>query len=419
MRTISTVPARRLLALALTTALTLGVSVAQATPNDREAPRGREDRAEPAARPAAPPAAQNPGPSAPRFEPRGPGTAGPPAQFAQPQGGPVGRAPFDGGARGPAPFAGGRPFDRNVGVRPFDRGQPRGEQGFVGNQPDRGRPGFVGDQPDRGRPGFAGDRRGYDGGRQGIVQDPNQPTSRFADTNRPGFDRGRGGVDGRPGDPRQAFVGGGGRGGEVRHIDRAREDSHERREWEHEGGFRGGDHDFEHHRHDYQYHDWHRDNDENRLLIINRYGYSPWGYGFRPGWTNYGLGSWGGNVGWGFDLRFGYWYGPSYYNPGYDWWYGSRTPYQYGVRADELILRESVIRDWALYWYDYNRDGYLDRDEVRAAGRALRQQFDYDGNGWIDAREYRSALNRLGGRDDRGYAGYDDRGYADEDRGPY
>ena len=108
-------------------------------------------------------------------------------------------------------------------------------------------------------------------------------------------------------------------------------------------------------------------------------------------------------IGWGFDLRFGYWYGPRYYDPGYDFWYGPDTFYREGVPAEELILRDSRLYNWALRWFDYDRDGYLERNEVVDAARAFRRFADFDGNGYIDGREYRYALERIDGFQPEGH----------------
>lgn len=278
------------------------------------------------------------------------------------------------------------------------------------------RPGY--DRRSESRSGLD-DRQGLDTVRRYETR-PGEPGRNPYEGNRAGF-IGGGGADRREGgysDNRRE----GGRLGdrhEGAHFDGRREYGHEQREWQREGGFRGNERAFDRYRHDYEYRDWHADHDRDRLLIVNRYGYQPWGYGFRPGWNDYRQDYWGSNLGWGFDLRFGYWYGPSYYDPGLDWWYGPRAPYQYGVRAEELILRDSTLHDWALRWFDTNHDGYLDRDEVLAAAWSLRQMFDYNGDGWIQSVEYNAAIERL--RGGSGYDGYD-RGHDNQtpsDNRPY
>jgi hypothetical protein len=133
------------------------------------------------------------------------------------------------------------------------------------------------------------------------------------------------------------------------------------------------------------------DNDRFRLTIINRYGYRPFGYGLRYAYSPVWFGPYYG-VGWGFDLRFGYWYGSSFWNPGYDWWYGPRTVYANGPSAEELILRDPALYSWAIENYDANGDGELDRWEVRDAAQALLARFDYTHDGFLNAKEYRYAL---------------------------
>ncbi|MDT7933223.1 MAG: hypothetical protein RQ833_01280 [Sphingomonadaceae bacterium] len=133
------------------------------------------------------------------------------------------------------------------------------------------------------------------------------------------------------------------------------------------------------------------DNDRFRLTIINRYGYRPFGYGLRYAYSPVWFGPYYG-IGWGFDLRFGYWYGSSFWNPGYDWWYGPRTVYANGPSAEELILRDPALYSWAIENYDANGDGELDRWEVRDAAQALLARFDYNRDGFLNAKEYRYAL---------------------------
>ena len=303
----------------------------------------------------------------------------------------AGRGAFDRGGSGQPGYgqpraAFGQPGDRVT----YDRGQ-QGDRATL----DRGQPRDR-SAVDRSRNRLSIADRFQDGGRNGragfippIAGADAARARGFVDPSRPRFD------------PRR---------------DAGREYNGERREWQRAGGFDRGrfeGRDGDRYRHDYLYRDWRGgDRDRDRLIIINRFGYRPFGYGLRYGFGDYGFGGgWGTGVGWGFDLRFGYWYGPRYYDPGFDWWYGPRAAYQYGVSAEELVLRDSTIHDWALYWFDRDRDGYLDRDEVRDAARAIRRMADYDDNGFIDAREYRSIVERLREPADRGYAGYDDRGY--------
>lgn len=377
--------------LAFTAALAIAAS-ANAQPDERH----EAARPAPSARPAAPERAAPPAPRAApayggqRFQPPGSPAYG--GQRFQPPGGPSYSARVQPDRYGPqggvarpynqgGPYGLAQPYQSGPGGRVegrYGQAYPGRPGGYAGAQPGQGYParqGFYG-TPQSGQP--YQERQGYNAGRQ-----PAQIGATY-DHARPGYGQ------------RQGFVGGvGGVGAAQRpRFDARREYGGEQRDWQRAGGFHG---DFDRYRHDYVYRDWHRDEDRDRLVIINRYGYSPWGYGFRPGWDSWGRGYWGSNVGWGFDLRFGYWYGPSYYDPGFDWWYGARAPYEYGVRAEELILRDSTLHNWALNYFDYNRDGYLDRDEVRAAARSLRQIVDYNGDGWIQASEYRAAIDRLGG----------------------
>lgn len=393
-----------LLAFTALTALALGGTATARAQLQEHRERDREPAAAPAPpapaapRPAPPPRlSPGPGPQGAPFAPRAqfqrpPAFEGARPEFARPQfpqGDPRARLGREDRARPGAADPSGSP-DRYAGIPGHALGQM---------QPGIRAPGYERGtryQPkpgDAARPGY-GDRHGFYGGSQPGVRPPNDPHAGVAvdgahrSDGRAGYDRNpqiygqrRGIAAGLDGTPRP-------------HFDARREYGGEKGEWRRVGGFHG---DFEDHRHDRLYRDWHRDDDRDRLVIINRYGYSPWGYGFRPGWNDYGRSYWGNNIGWGFDLRFGYWYGPSYYDPGFDWWYGPRAPYEYGVRAEELILRDTTLHNWALNYFDYNRDGYLDRDEIRAAARALRQIADFNGDGWIQSSEYRSAVDRLGG----------------------
>jgi len=411
----------------------------------------------PAARPAGPPPgmqfdrgrAGGPFPVAPQFD-RGRLGGLPPVapQFDRGRPGGPRAESFDRGRSGGLPPvapqfdrgrpAGGAPRGESFDRERFDRGrfdQPRG-QGF-----DRGRfPGAPAPAPvppqaaplgQRLDPNRAfdqrradqnhfqqqrglldprqGDRNGFDGrGEQHNRQRFDNNGGHFGNQsqsgdNRQRFEDGRDHHDGErrdgerrdgdhhDGDNRQRFEGGY-EGGE-RH---ARDFEHERREYEHDHvNFNRYGADPDRYRHDYIYHEWReREYDPVRLQIINQYGYNPFGYGLGNGFNA--------NTGWGFDLRFGYWYGPQYYDPGYNFWYGPRTYYRYGVTPEELISRDSHLYDWALRWFDYDGDGYLEREELHDAAQAFRQFADFDGNGYIDGREYRYALDRIDGYSPRG-----------------
>ena len=69
------------------------------------------------------------------------------------------------------------------------------------------------------------------------------------------------------------------------------------------------------------------------------------------------------------------------------------TPASLQVRpaALQLFERDWVLMNWALKFYDSNRDIMLEPDEARAAADAFRRLADTDGDGRVTPEEYRAA----------------------------
>jgi len=59
--------------------------------------------------------------------------------------------------------------------------------------------------------------------------------------------------------------------------------------------------------------------------------------------------------------------------------------------ALQLFERDWVLMNWALKYYDANRDILLEPDEARAAAEAFRRIADSDGDGRVTPDEYRAA----------------------------
>ena len=60
-------------------------------------------------------------------------------------------------------------------------------------------------------------------------------------------------------------------------------------------------------------------------------------------------------------------------------------------QARELFEKDWVLMNWALKFYDSNRDILLSADEVRAAAGRFREMADSNRDGRITTEEYRSA----------------------------
>jgi len=59
--------------------------------------------------------------------------------------------------------------------------------------------------------------------------------------------------------------------------------------------------------------------------------------------------------------------------------------------ALQLFERDWVLMNWALKYYDANRDILLEPDEARTAAEAFRRIADSDGDGRVTPDEYRAA----------------------------
>lgn len=59
--------------------------------------------------------------------------------------------------------------------------------------------------------------------------------------------------------------------------------------------------------------------------------------------------------------------------------------------ARTIFERDWVLMNWALKFYDRDRDILLEPGEAEAAARAFRAMADADGDGRITTQEYRSA----------------------------
>jgi hypothetical protein len=60
-------------------------------------------------------------------------------------------------------------------------------------------------------------------------------------------------------------------------------------------------------------------------------------------------------------------------------------------QARELFEKDWVLMNWALKFYDSNRDILLSADEVRAAAARFREMADSNCDGRVTTEEYRSA----------------------------
>ena len=61
------------------------------------------------------------------------------------------------------------------------------------------------------------------------------------------------------------------------------------------------------------------------------------------------------------------------------------------AHARTIFERDWVLMNWALKFYDRDRDILLSPDEAQAAARAFRAMADADGDGRITTQEYRAA----------------------------
>ena len=59
--------------------------------------------------------------------------------------------------------------------------------------------------------------------------------------------------------------------------------------------------------------------------------------------------------------------------------------------AAELFERDWVLMNWALKFYDRNRDILIEPDEAAAAADAFRKMADSNGDGRVTTEEYRAA----------------------------
>jgi hypothetical protein len=59
--------------------------------------------------------------------------------------------------------------------------------------------------------------------------------------------------------------------------------------------------------------------------------------------------------------------------------------------AMELFERDWVLMNWALKFYDRNRDILIEPDEAAAAADAFRKMADANGDGRVTPEEYRAA----------------------------
>jgi hypothetical protein len=63
--------------------------------------------------------------------------------------------------------------------------------------------------------------------------------------------------------------------------------------------------------------------------------------------------------------------------------------------ALELFERDWVLMNWALKYYDSNRDILLQPDEAQAASDAFRKLADANGDGRVTPDEYRAARQAI------------------------
>lgn len=78
-----------------------------------------------------------------------------------------------------------------------------------------------------------------------------------------------------------------------------------------------------------------------------------------------------------------------------------RTPASLDVRPAALTLfeRDWVLMNWALKYYDANRDILLQPDEAQAAADAFRKMADTNHDGRVTPEEYRAARQEILERD--------------------
>ena len=60
-------------------------------------------------------------------------------------------------------------------------------------------------------------------------------------------------------------------------------------------------------------------------------------------------------------------------------------------QARQIFERDWVLMNWALKFYDRDRDILLEPEEAEAAARACRSMADADGDGRVTTEEYRAA----------------------------
>lgn len=67
--------------------------------------------------------------------------------------------------------------------------------------------------------------------------------------------------------------------------------------------------------------------------------------------------------------------------------------------ALNLFERDWVLMNWALKFYDANRDILLEPDEAASAAEAFRKLADADGDGRVTTQEFRAARESILRRD--------------------
>ena len=70
-----------------------------------------------------------------------------------------------------------------------------------------------------------------------------------------------------------------------------------------------------------------------------------------------------------------------------------------GPAAQALFERDWVLMNWALKYYDTNRDILLEPDEAQAAAEAFRTMADTNHDGRVTPDEYRAARQEILQRD--------------------
>jgi hypothetical protein len=63
--------------------------------------------------------------------------------------------------------------------------------------------------------------------------------------------------------------------------------------------------------------------------------------------------------------------------------------------AQELFQRDWVLMNWALKFYDSNRDILLQPEEAQAAAESFRRMADTNGDGRVTPEEYRAARESI------------------------